>query len=388
VNPLLENLHPYPFERLRLLLSGLKPDPGATPINLGIGEPQHPTAEVILTGLAENTALLGKYPPTGGTPELRHSISHWVARRYAIAAPNPDREVLPVAGTREALFAFAQAVLNPKEDSVVLLPNPFYQIYEGAAIMAGAEPFYVPTPEEKDYLPDWTVVPAEVWPRVRLAYVCSPGNPSGSVMSLDDWQEVFRLSDQFGFIVAADECYSEIYNGEPPIGALEAAVKLGRSNERIVVFNSLSKRSSAPGLRSGFVAGDPDILAKFLLYRTYHGAAPSSQVQAASAAAWSEETHVEQNRRKYQDKYEMVRRILPDARIPAGGFFLWHRCDDDETLVKTLYQRAGLTVLPGRYLGRDVNGTNPGLNHIRIALVPELETCEAALIKLRDILAA
>ncbi|CAN5364197.1 hypothetical protein BH11ARM1_BH11ARM1_15910 [soil metagenome] len=264
MNPRLELLHAYPFERLRKLLVGAELPSGLSPINLGIGEPQHPTPALITQAITSNLHLLGKYPPTAGTPELRSAISQWIFRRYGITAPDPDREVLPVAGTREALFAFAQAVLDPSDPGVVLLPNPFYQIYEGAALMAGAEPVYVATPKSNGYLPDWSSVPADVWPRVRLVYVCSPGNPTGAVMGESDWQEIFALADKYGFVIAADECYSEIYNGDAPVGALQ--VGAGRSG--LVSFNSLSKRSSAPGLRSGFVAGDAEILAKFLLYRT------------------------------------------------------------------------------------------------------------------------
>jgi len=388
VNPRLSGLHPYPFEKQRLLLQGLEAPKGTKPINLGIGEPQHPTPEVVTRALIENLGLLGKYPASAGMPELRGAIADWIASRYQIPRPNADREVIPVSGTREALFAFAQAVLNPSERSVVLMPNPFYQIYEGAAIMAGAEPFYVPTPASNGFLPSWDQVPETTWPDVRLAYVCSPGNPCGAVMGLDDWREVFELSDRYGFIVAADECYSEIYNSEPPMGALQAAHLLGRSNERIVVFNSLSKRSSSPGLRSGFVAGDPSILAKFLLYRTYHGAAPSLVVQAASAAAWSDEEHVAESRAKYQAKFDIAREVLGDRAgvIPEGGFFLWIPVDDAEATTRRLFAEFGLTVLPGQYLARETTTGNPGAGYLRVALVPELDVCRDAMERLRTAL--
>jgi len=386
VNPRLQGLHPYPFERLRRLFEGKNPPADLKPINLGIGEPQHATPTLITEALQQNMHLLGKYPPTAGSPELRGAISGWIGRRYGIPEPDPAREVIPVAGTREALFAFAQALLDSADRPAVLLPNPFYQIYEGAATMAGAEPIYVPTPRERDYLPDWSAVPPEVWPRVRLAYVCSPGNPAGAVMEDEQWAELFELADRYGFVIAADECYSEIYNGAPPTGALQASHRIGRGNERIVAFNSLSKRSSAPGLRSGFVAGDASILEPYLLYRTYHGAAPSALTQAASVPAWNDETHVEQNRAKYQAKFVRVMEILPDAPIPAGGFFLWLPCDDDEQLAADLYTQAGLTVLPGQYLARDVDGRNPGRGHLRVALVPEVEVCTEALCRLRDLL--
>jgi N-succinyldiaminopimelate aminotransferase len=386
VNPRLDLLHPYPFEKLRRLHAGLRAPEGMRPINLGIGEPQHPTPAVITETLVQNLALLSKYPPTGGTPELRGAISEWLGRRYGIPAPDPERAVLPVAGTREALFAFAQALLDPADPGVVLLPNPFYQIYEGAATMAGAEPFYVPTPRESGYLPDWSAVPADVWPRVRLAYLCSPGNPAGAVMGLEEWREAFALADRYGFVVAADECYSEIYNGDAPVGALEAAHRLGRGTERVVTFNSLSKRSSAPGLRSGFVAGDPEIVSRFLLYRTYHGAAPSSLTQAASVPAWRDEAHVEENRAKYQAKFAIARRLLPDAPIPAGGFFLWLPVDDDEAFSRRAFTEAGLTVLPGRYLAREVNGDDPGAGYVRVALVADMDVIEEALTRLRGLL--
>ena len=385
MNPRLDLLHPYPFEKLRLLHLGLTPPKGLKPINLGIGEPQHPTPAVITDALISNMHLLGKYPPTGGSPELRAAISNWIASRYAIPAPNPATSVIPVAGTREALFAFAQAVLDPADPGVTLLPNPFYQIYEGAALLAGSEPFYVATPAEKSFMPDWDSIPPGTWPKVKLAYVCSPGNPAGAVFGLQDWKAIFDLSDQYGFIVVADECYSEIYTDVPPIGALEAAHRLGRTMERIVSFNSLSKRSSAPGLRSGFIAGDPEVLAKFLLYRTYHGAAPSSLTQAASEAAWAEETHVVESRQKYQSKFAAAKQILPSAPTPPGGFFLWHRVENDEEFSKRAFAEAGLTTLPGRYLAREVEGSNPGVGYVRLALVAELEICTEALERLREI---
>lgn len=388
MNPRLDLLHPYPFERLRRLLEGAVPPVDLKPINLGIGEPQHPTPGVITQAITDNLKLLGKYPPTAGTPELRTAISEWLARRYAIPAPDPPKEVLPVAGSREALFAFGQAVLDPSDPGVVLLPNPFYQIYEGAAIVAGARPVYVPTPVESGFLPDWNAVPADVWPQVRLVYVCSPGNPCGAVMAENDWRALFELADRYGFVIAADECYSEIYFDEPPMGALEAAHRLGRSNERIVVFNSLSKRSSAPGLRLGFVAGDAEILKKFTLYRTYHGAAPSWLTQVAGEAAWRDEAHVEENREKYRAKFRMAEEVLGKGRvtIPDGGFFLWFAVNDAEQSVRRLYEHVGLTVLPGPYLAREVDGKNPGDGFLRIALVPDLEVCREALERLEGAL--
>ncbi len=385
MNSRLELLHPYPFEKLRLLHHGIAVPTGISAINLGIGEPQHPTPALITDALRSNMHLLGKYPPTGGTPELRGAISTWIGKRYGITAPDPAKAVIPVAGTREALFGFAQAVLDPSTPGTVLLPNPFYQIYEGAAIVAGAKPFYVPTPASFGFMPDWNAVPEAEWPNVKLAYVCSPGNPAGAVMGLEDWRTLFELADRYGFVIAADECYSEIYNGNPPIGALEACEKLGRGCDRVVSFNSLSKRSSAPGLRSGFVAGDPEIIAKFLLYRTYHGAAPSSLTQAASVPAWLDEAHVVVNREKYRAKFAAGAQILPEATIPEGGFFIWLKVGDDEQFSRDALVKANLTVLPGRYLAREVDGGNPGLGYVRLALVAELDVCTEALNRIKEI---
>ncbi|AIE86789.1 succinyldiaminopimelate transaminase [Fimbriimonas ginsengisoli] len=387
MNPLLDLLHPYPFERLRVLLEGARPPEGLRPLNLGIGEPQHPTPPVIADSLVQNLHLLGKYPPTAGTVELRSAISEWIGRRYAIPCPDPIDQVIPVAGTREALFALAQAVLDPAERAAVLLPNPFYQIYEGAALLAGAEPVYVPTPKEQGYLPDWGAVSAEIWPRVKLAFVCSPGNPTGAVMTLEDWKRVFELADRYGFVVAADECYSEIYNGDPPCGSLQASIALGRGLERVVSLNSLSKRSSAPGLRSGFAAGDADIIKPFLLYRTYHGAAPSSLTQVASVEAWQDETHVVENREKYREKFRIAAELFgPGLQIPSGGFFLWLPVPNDEQQARRLFEQAWVTTLPGTYLGREVNGKNPGQGYLRVALVPDLDVCREALIRIRETL--
>lgn len=376
MNSRLDQLHAYPFERLRVLLNGSPAPAGIKPINMGIGEPQHPTPAVITDAIKNNLDLLGVYPPTAGMPELKDAISGWLSSRYGLAKHDPARDALPVAGTREALFAFAQAVLEPAEDSVVLLPNPFYQIYEGAALLAGARPVYVPTPKENRFLPDWSAVPTEVWPKVRLVYVCSPGNPCGAILDQSDWDEIFTLADKYGFVIAADECYSEIYNHDVPIGALQAAA--GRAN--VVAFNSLSKRSSAPGLRSGIVAGDKKIIDKFLLYRTYHGAAPSKLTQFASIGAWQDESHVVENREKYQAKFQAAQAILGDRiQIPDGSFFLWMPVEDDEAAAVHLYKHAALTVLPGSYLGRKVDGHNPGAGYLRIALVPDLDICNEAL---------
>lgn len=356
------------------------------PINMGIGEPQHPTPQLIKDALVANFGGLGKYPPTGGTPELRSSIATWHKRRYDVEL-DPEKEVIPVSGTREALFSFGQAVLDSSTKPVVLMPNPFYQIYEGSALLNGAEPFYVPTPEGNKFLPDWSAVPKDIWSRVQLAFVCSPGNPTGAVIDIEGWKEIFNLAETYGFIIAADECYSEIYNSEPPIGALEAAKACGRGCEKLITFNSLSKRSSCPGLRSGFIAGDPNVIAKLQLYRSYHGASPSVMVQQASVTAWGDELHVRENREKYRAKFDQARRFAEgddfplEFGIPEAGFFLWARIKKggEEEFTRELYSKAGVTVLPGSYLARDVSGNNPGRDYVRIALVADLKTCEEAL---------
>jgi N-succinyldiaminopimelate aminotransferase len=364
LNPLLEKLKPYPFEKLRALIAGTTPNPGLRPINLSIGEPKHATPQLVKDTLAAALDGLAAYPMTAGTPELRQAISGWLARRYGIPAPDPATEVLPVNGSREALFAFAQTVLNPTPNCKVVCPNPFYQIYEGAALLAGATPVYG-QPEN--------------WDGVQLVYACSPANPSGKVMSLDGWQRLFELSDRHGFIIASDECYSEIYFDAPPLGGLEAAHQLGRDYRRLVVFSSLSKRSNAPGMRSGFVAGDAGALTKFLLYRTYHGSAMSLAVQKASIAAWNDEEHVRDNRRLYAEKFNAVLPLV-NAERPDGGFYVWLPTPiDDAEFVRRLYREYNVLVLPGSYLGREVSGKNPGSNHVRIALVAPLEECVGAI---------
>ena len=359
-NPLLEKLNPYPFEKLRALTGGRPAE-----INLSIGEPKHPTPRLVKDALAANLERLASYPMTAGTPELRAAISGWLARRYAIPAPDPATQVLPVNGSREALFAFAQTVVDPSGGMArVVCPNPFYQIYEGAALLAGATPVYGH--------------PA-AWDGVQLVYACSPANPSGKVMGLEDWKRLFELSDRHGFVIASDECYSEIYLDRPPLGALEAAFQSGRRNyERLVVFSSLSKRSNAPGMRSGFVAGDAALLKGFMLYRTYHGSAMSLAVQAASIAAWNDEEHVRENRRLYAEKFNAVLPLLK-AEKPDGGFYVWMRTPiDDAEFVRRLHHEYNVLVLPGSYLGREVDGKNPGSRHVRIALVAPLKECVEA----------
>lgn len=368
MNPLLAKLQPYPFEKLRALMAGATPPTQLSPINLSIGEPKHPTPTFVKDALAASLDGLASYPATAGTPELRQAISAWLAHRYGIPAPDPMTEVLPVNGSREALFAFAQTVIDPTREARVVCPNPFYQIYEGAAILAGATPVYG--------------APAS-WQGVQLVYACSPANPTGRVMPLEEWRRLFELADRHGFVIASDECYSEIYFDVPPLGVLEAARKLGRGYERLVAFSSLSKRSNAPGMRSGFVAGDPQLVAKFLLYRTYHGSAMSLAVQRASVAAWKDEAHVRENRRFYAEKFRAVLPLIRgplETRMPDGGFYLWIRTPiDDAQFARRLQAEQNVLVLPGSFLARGVNGVNPGANHVRIALVAPLAEClEAA----------
>lgn len=392
VNPLLDQLQPYPFEKLRQLLSGVQPNPAFSPISLGIGEPKHPTPPFIRQALADNLDGLASYPSTAGSDTLRAAIAGWLERRYALPAINPATQVLPVNGSREALFALAQTVIDPTaslpDAALVLCPNPFYQIYEGAAYLAGAQPYFANSDPARNFAPDYKSIPDAVWARVQLLYLCSPGNPTGAVLSLDDWRELFALSDRYGFVIAADECYSEIYfKPEAPLGGLEAAHKLGRSDyRRLIAFSSLSKRSNVPGMRSGFVAGDADILKKFLLYRTYHGGAMSPSIQAASVAAWNDEAHVVENRAKYIAKFTQVTPLLEkvmDVALPDAGFYLWADITkktgvSDTEYARRLYAEYNVTVLPGSYLAREAHGINPGQGRIRMALVAELDECVEA----------
>jgi len=385
VNPRLQSLQPYPFEKLRSLFEDVKPNPGLAHVSLGIGEPRHPTPELIKRALSENLAKLAAYPPTAGGDTLRQAIAEWLVRRYGLRAIDWKTEVLPVNGSREALFAFAQTVVDPRGDAVVVCPNPFYQIYEGAALLAGARPHYVNTTADRGFAADYASIPQDVWGRTQLLYVCSPGNPTGKVLSLAEWKEIFALADRHGFIVASDECYSEIYFDEaaPPLGALQAAAQLGRGFERLVMFSSLSKRSNVPGMRSGFVAGDAAVLKAFLLYRTYHGGAMNPAVQEASVAAWNDEHHVRENRRKYAEKFARVTPTMQTAvevERPDAGFYLWARTPIEDTeFARRLYAEQHLTVLPGSFLARESNGVNPGANYVRMALVAETGEClEAA----------
>jgi N-succinyldiaminopimelate aminotransferase len=391
VNPHLERLQSYPFQKLTALLSGATPNPKYNPIALFIGEPKHPTPEFIKKALTDNLDGLASYPLTAGTEALRMAIAEWISFRY-MAPVNPLTEVIPVTGSREALFAFAQAIIDgDKPDPVVVCPNPFYQIYEGAALLARATPHFLNSVPERRYQCDFTQLPTSVWERTQLIYVCSPGNPTGAVMSLADWRELFALSDQYGFAIASDECYSEIHFDEanPPLGALQAARELGRAGyPRLVVFSSLSKRSNVPGMRSGFVAGDAAILKKYLLYRTYHGCAMSMPVQAASVSAWRDEAHVVENRRLYKLKMDAALSILQPAcevERPDAAFYLWLPTTIDDTqFARRLLIEKNVSVLPGSYLARDSGGVNPGRNRVRIALVASTAECVEAARRIRD----
>ncbi|MBE7941159.1 MULTISPECIES: succinyldiaminopimelate transaminase [Ramlibacter] len=383
MNPLLDRLQPYPFERLRQLFSGITPNPEYRPISLGIGEPRHPTPPFIKQALVESLDGLASYPATAGDLALREACARWLGARYDIAV-DAATQVLPVNGSREALFSFAQAVLDPSRDPVVVCPNPFYQIYEGAALLGGATPFYAPSDPARNFAVDWDSVPEAVWQRTQLAFVCSPGNPTGAVMPLSEWEKLFALSDRHGFIIASDECYSEIYFGdEAPLGGLEAAARLGRTDfRRMLAFTSLSKRSNVPGMRSGFVAGDASLVKRFLLYRTYHGSAMPPPVQKASIAAWGDEAHVAANRALYREKFARVTPLLApvlDVRLPDAAFYLWAGVPgDDAAFARELYAQYNVTVLPGSYLAREAQGRNPGAGRVRMALVAATEECVEA----------
>lgn len=388
MNPLLSLLQPYPFERLRQLFAGVTPSAAHPAISLGIGEPRHATPRFIQDALAANLGGLASYPSTAGDPRLREACAAWMQRRYGLAV-DPATQVLPVNGSREALFSFAQTVIDPsRPGATVVCPNPFYQIYEGAALLAGATPHYAPSDPARNFAVDWDSVPEAVWQRTQLLFVCSPGNPTGAVMPLQEWEKLFALSDRHGFVIASDECYSEIYfRDEPPLGGLEAAARLGRTDYRnLMAFTSLSKRSNVPGLRSGFVAGDAVLIKAFLLYRTYHGGAMGPAVQAASIAAWNDEDHVVENRALYRQKFAQVTPLLADVmdvRLPDAGFYLWAKVPEalgmsDAEFAQALLAQYNVTVLPGSYLARDAGGANPGAQRVRMALVAEAEECVQA----------
>lgn len=399
MNPHLAELQAYPFERLAKLKAGIAPPVHLAHIPLSIGEPKHAPPDFVLQVLRDSLAGLGQYPSTVGLPELRAACASWLERRFGLGAMRVGLDtVLPVNGTREALFALAQAVIDPTAKSLVAMPNPFYQIYEGAALLAGATPYFFDTPTESGFLPDLDAIPAAVWDRVQLLYLCSPGNPGGAVTSIDLLRRAIELADKYDFVIASDECYAELYTDEanPPPSLLNAALAAGHSNfERCVVFHSLSKRSSLPGLRSGFVAGDPTVLRDFLLYRTYHGCAMPVPTQLASIAAWHDDEHVKANRALYREKFARVLPILaPHLQVaqPAGGFYLWPDVGGDDTVfTRELFAKHNVTVVPGSYLARptrhglsDSNGHNPGVGRVRISLVANLEDCVAAAGRIAD----
>jgi N-succinyldiaminopimelate aminotransferase len=388
MNARLAGLHSYPFQKLAALIEGVTPPKDKSPIRLSIGEPQHAAPKFVLEALARNLAGLSVYPATKASPELRRSIASWANRRFKLdrAPLDPERHVLPVSGTREALFSIAQATIDASKSApIVIMPNPFYQIYEGATLLAGAQPHYVPTVEENGYRMDFDAVPDEIWRQVQLVYVCSPGNPTGAVLSIDDWQQLIERAQRHRFLIASDECYSELYFDEtkPPPGLLQAAYDMGvRDYRHCLVFHSLSKRSNLPGLRSGFVAGDAHVIEQYFQYRTYHGAALPPPTQIASIAAWDDEEHVRANRQQYRAKFEAVLAILRDAlpvRWPQASFYLWPQTPIDELeFARDLYARENVLVLPGSYLSRQVDSADPGLRRVRIALVAPLEECVIA----------
>ena len=394
MNPNLSRLQAYPFERLRQLFATVTPNPAYAPVSLGIGEPRHATPALIkdayCKAINDPQGGLAVYPATAGVPALRASIGRWLQRRYGLEL-NTNTQILPVNGTREALFAFAQTVVDPSRrvapdlPPLVVCPNPFYQIYEGAAFLSGAQPYFVPSDPARNFGQDWDSVPDDIWARTQLLFVCSPVNPTGAVMPLTEWEKLFDLSDRFGFVIASDECYSEIYfREEPPLGGLEAAARLGRADfKNLVMLTSLSKRSNVPGMRSGFVAGDDALIQQFLLYRTYHGSAMSTVVQAASIAAWDDEAHVRDNREQYRAKFARVTPLLAevlDVALPDAGFYLWAKVKGSDTdFARDLLALYNVTVLPGSFLAREARGFNPGANRIRMALVAETAEClEAA----------
>ncbi len=393
MNPKLNHLHPYPFEKLNQLKHGVIPPADKSAIALSIGEPKHPTPLFIQQALQQHLPSLVSYPTTRGTDELRQTIAHWVCQRYDIDSSwmSAEKNVLPVNGTREALFAFTQTIIEPDQQGVVIMPNPFYQIYEGAALLAGAEPYYLNTTADNNYCPDFDNIPTDILERCQLFFICSPGNPSGSVLDQSAHKKLITLAQRYDFVIASDECYSEIYADEncPPQGLLQTAFTLGHKTfDRCVIFHSLSKRSNAPGLRSGFVAGDANLIKQFLHYRTYHGCAMSLPVQQASIAAWQDEEHVLENRTYYREKYDAVIRILSDVCIisqPPGSFYIWLKTTIADTeFARGLFALENVTVLPGSFLSREAHGINPGENHVRMALVAPLADCIDAAYRIKN----
>jgi len=396
MTPNLKHLHPYPFEKLAQLKQGIVPPKDKSHIALSMGEPTHATPHLIQEALLTHLHGLTNYPTTKGIPELRQAIAGWINRRFQIPADavNAETHVLPVNGTREALFSFAQCLIDPTQTNpVVIMPNPFYQIYEGAALLAGAEPYFLNTVEDSGYLPDFDAVPDEIWQRCQLIYICSPGNPTGSVIDQANHEKLLNLAEKYDFVIASDECYTEIYDDEtnPPPGLLQTAYSMGNTAfKRCVIFHSLSKRSNAPGLRSGFVAGDAEILKHYFQYRTYHGCAMPLPTQYASIQAWQDEHHVVENRRLYREKFAAVIDILGDVCTvikPPASFYVWLKTPlPDTEFAKQLFAQQNITVLPGSYLSRDFGGIDPGLNHVRIALVAPLDECIEAAQRIKDFL--
>ncbi len=396
MNPHLSQLHSYPFEKLAQLKHGIVPPADKSPIVLSIGEPAHATPEMIKEALIDNLQGLSNYPTTKGIPELRQAIADWAAKRFACVI-DAESQILPVSGTREALFSFAQCIVDGSQNPLVVMPNPFYQIYEGATILAGAEPYFLNTTQDTDYLPDFDSVPENVWQRCQLLYICSPANPAGSVMSAECLEKLLKLAERYDFVIASDECYSELYDDEsnPPVGLLQVAYQTGNTEfKRCVVFHSLSKRSNAPGLRSGFVAGDAEILQSYFQYRTYQGCAMPVPTQRASIKAWQDETHVIENRRLYREKFTAFIDVLAevcDIKKPPASFYVWLKIPErlamnDTEFAKQLFAQQNVTVLPGSFLSREAHGFNPGLNHVRIALVAPLAECIEAAQRIKQFL--
>ncbi len=393
MNPRLAALHPYPFEKLARLKAGVEPPADKPHIALSIGEPQDPPPHFVSEAVIGHLHGLAKYPSTRGLPALREAIAAWLQRRFRLPAIDPETQVLPVNGTREALFSFAQAVIDPSRDPLVAMPNPFYQIYEGAALLAGAEPYYLNATAATGWLPDFDAVPESIWRRCQLLYLCSPYNPAGQVIGLERLQDLIEKAHRYDFVIAGDECYSELHDGDPPPGLLQAAAEMGHGDfSRCVVFHSLSKRSSAPGLRAGFVAGDAGVLARYFRYRTYHGCAMPLPVQHASIAAWGDEAHVERGRQAYRERFAAAAAVLGEVcevTVPPAGFYFWLQVPgDDAEFARRLYARHNVTVLPGSFLARETGGVNPGEGYVRIAWVHPLETCIEAARRIRDALAS
>lgn len=389
MNSNLSLLQPYPFEKLNQLFADIQP-PALPLISLAMGEPKHPAPAFIEQAIQQNFHHLSTYPSSKGLPELRQSIAGWLTRRFHLQQIDAETQILPVSGTREALFSFVQTVINREQRPYVVMPNPFYQIYEGASLLAGATPYFINCTADNGYLGDFDAVPAEVWERTQLLFICTPGNPTGAVYSKEQLKKLIQLADKYDFIIASDECYSELWFDEAPTGLLEVCAELGRHDyKNCVVFHSLSKRSNVPGMRSGFVAGDANILKPYLLYRTYHGAAMPVQHQLASILAWNDEQHVEQNRQQYRAKFDLFQQelghLLP-LQKPDAGFYYWLNVDDDEQFARKLMEQAHIKVLVGRYLSRDTTQGNPGINHVRMALVADMAQCEQAIQRLKNIL--